>query len=51
MSLVQKIKGDEKTFGPIANTILTFALKEATNSSRVAIVFDVYKEQSIKNAE
>ena len=51
MAIVHKIKGDQKTFGDIASHILFKALHEASDSHRIDIVFDVYKEDSIKTAE
>lgn len=51
MALVQRTKGDQKTFGQVASSILASALHEGSHSQRIDIVFDVYKEQSIKNME
>ena len=51
MSLVQKLKGDGKTFGEIAGSVLNFALHEGGKSTRIDVVFDVYRKTSIKNAE
>ncbi len=51
MSLVQKANGDGKTFQELANNLLTSALQISTNSKHLDIVFDVYLQQSIKNAE
>lgn len=51
MALIQKTRGDQKTFGNIANAILLSALREGAASQRVDIVFDVYREHSIKNPE
>lgn len=51
MSIVQKMKGDGKTFSQIADAILSVALHEGVLSNRVDVVFDVYRETSIKNAE
>ena len=51
MAIVYKIKGDQKTFGDIASHILSKALHEASDSHRIDIVFDVYKEHSIKTVE
>jgi len=41
MSLVQKLKGNDKTF---AETALSHVLHEGAKSSRIDVVFDVYKE-------
>ena len=51
MAIVHKIKGEKKTFGEIASLILLKAVHEASNSTRVDIVFDVYNKNSIQNAE
>ena len=47
MDLVQRVKGDQATFGDIANTILVMALNEGRHSTRVDVVFDTYRENSI----
>ena len=51
MSLVQKLKGDQKTFSEVADTLLCMALHECPESQRVDLVFDVYRSISIKNIE
>lgn len=51
MSLVQRVKGDQATFGDIATTVLSMALNEGGQSNRVDVVFDTYRENSIKNSE
>ena len=51
MSMVNKISGDNRTFGDIAENIFKFAIQAANASSRIDIVFDVYRENSIKTAE
>jgi len=51
MAVVQKLKGDQKTFAEIADTIMAMALNEGNDSERIDVVFDVYKEYSIKSAE
>ena len=51
MSLVQKIKGKQKTFKEVAETLFRKAMSEKVSCSRVDLVFDVYEEKSIKNAE
>ena len=48
MNLVQKLKGDQTTFGDVATTILLMALKEGSHSRQIDIVFDTYLENSIK---
>lgn len=51
MAVVQKLKGDHKTFAEIADTIMSMTLNEGHDSERIDVVFDVYREESIKNAE
>ena len=51
MSLVQKIKGKQKTFKEVAETLFRKAMSEKVSCNRVDLVFDVYEEKSIKNAE
>ena len=51
MSLVQKVKGEQSTFGDIATAILQMVLREGKCSKRIDVVFDTSKENSIKNSE
>lgn len=51
MNLVQRVKGDQVTFRDVATTILGMALREGSHSNRIDVVFDTYKETSIKNSE
>ena len=51
MAMIQKIAGDQKTFAEFADTLMSIVLNEGTNSERIDVVFDVYNENSIKNAE
>ena len=51
MNLVQRVKGDQATFGDVASTILLMALREGSQSNRIDVVFDTYQENSIKNSE
>ena len=51
MSLVQKIKGNHKTFKEVPETLFRKAMSEKGSCNRVDLVFDVYKQKSIKNAE
>ena len=51
MSLVNKIRGDNRTFGVIAESIFLIAIQSGNASSRKDIVFDVYKDKSIKTTE
>ncbi|KAJ8400910.1 hypothetical protein AAFF_G00392640 [Aldrovandia affinis] len=51
MSLVQKMKGNDQTFSQRAASALTQILHEGARSQRIDVVFDVYQEDSNKNAE
>jgi hypothetical protein len=51
MNLVQRVKGDQATFGDVATAVLSMALREGSQSSRIDVVFDIYLENSIKNSE
>ena len=51
MALVHRLKGDGKTFEELADSALKLALHEGSNSKRIDVVFDVYRDTSIKNAE
>ena len=51
MSIVQKLDGSQKTFGDIAKTVLKIVIREGDKGDRVDVVFDVYREGSIKDAE
>ena len=51
MAIVRKANGNKKTLRAFSNAVLAIALAEAEGSVRIDIVFDVYKDVSIKNAE
>ncbi len=51
MAVVYKINGDNKTFGELSQNIFTSALQCGSGSDRIDVVFDVYKDISIKSAE
>ena len=51
MNIVQRVKGDQATFGDIATTVLSMALNEGGRCNRLDVVFDTYRENSIKNSE
>ena len=51
VAMVQKMKEDDKTFSQLAEASLTMILHEGAQSHRIDVVFDVYKEPSIKVAE
>ena len=49
--MVQRLKGDHKTFAEIADVLMSMILREGATSKRIDVVFDVYRETSIKNTE
>ena len=51
MAYVQQSKVDNKTFGDFAKDLLTRILVVGKKSSRIDVVFDEYRELSIKNVE
>ena len=51
MGLVQRMKGNNKTFSQLAESVLSIVLYVGVQSGRVAVVFDVYSQPSIKDAE
>lgn len=51
MAIVQRLKGDQKTFKIITQMLLAMALREGGSSTRIDVVFDNYREISIKNLE
>ena len=48
MNIVQRIKGDQETFGIVPTTILSMVLREGSQSKRIDVVFDIYRGRSIK---
>ena len=51
MALVQRLKGDGNTFAEIADALMAMVLREGASSKQIDVVFDVYRETSIKNTE
>lgn len=51
MGIVQKIHGENCTFGELSGQVFKSILNHSCKSQRVDVVFDVYTERSIKNAE
>ena len=49
MTLVQRVK--HKRFSDVATTVLLMALREGNQSKRIDVLFDTYREDSIKNSE
>ena len=51
MSLLQRAKAENKTFGQVAEMVMATALREGWQSQRIDIVFDKYTSPSIKDLE
>jgi hypothetical protein len=51
MGIVQKIHGENHTSRELSGQILKSVLNQSCKYQRVGIVFDVYNERSLKNAE
>ena len=49
MIMLQKMRGDQKTFAELADSMMSMVLHEGTDSQRIDVVFDVYRNNSIKN--
>ena len=48
MSLVHKVKGEQTTFAGVVSAVLQMVLREGKHSNSIDVVFDTYKENSIK---
>ena len=51
VALVQRLKGGQKTFAEIAESLLSMALNEGTSSDKSDVAFDDFQDDSIKSAE
>ena len=51
MSLLHKMRGDNMTFEELSGQLLASVLRSSVGSTRVDLIFDVYKQISIKKAE
>ena len=51
MSLVQTVTCDQDTFGHIQATVLSMAFSEGGRIDRIDDIFDIYRENSIKNSK
>ena len=51
MDLIQRLKGGQKAFAEIAECLLSMALNKGTWSDRIDVVFDDYRDDSIRSAE
>jgi len=50
MNFVQRVKGDQASFGDVVTTVLSMALNEGIQSNIIYVVLDTYKINSIKNS-
>lgn len=48
MAIVQRLRGDQKTFAVVAETLLCRVLNEGGPSDKIYVVFDDYRDESIK---
>ena len=51
MALVQKVRASGLTYQQLAEQLLKSVLSISKNADRIDVVFDVYRDDSIKNAE
>ena len=51
MAMVRKVRNKGVTFDEFADELLKYALTSSSDARRIDIVFDVYRETSLKNAE
>ena len=51
MAIIQEHKGNQKTFAELANTLFLKFKAEASECGRTDVVFDVYEDEFIKDAE
>ena len=49
MAIVQRIRGDQKTFAEVPDSLMYMVLNEGTDSQHIDVVFDIYKDNSIEN--
>ena len=51
MVLVERLKGDHTKFSDVADSLFGIVLHEGASSKRIDVIFDVYRDNSIKNTE
>ena len=51
MGLVQRMNGVNKTFAQLAESVLSMVLYVGVQSGRVDVVFDAYRQPSIKDSD
>ena len=51
MGLVQRMNGYNKTFAHLAECVMSMVLYVGVQSDRVDVVFDAYRQPSIKKSE
>ena len=49
MSLVQRMNGNNKTFAQLAKSLMSLVLHDGSQSHQIDVVFDVYRDTSIKH--
>ena len=51
IAMVQKTRGDQKTLAEVGDSLMYFVLNKGTDSKRIDVIFDVYKDNSIKSSK
>ena len=51
MGMVQRLNGNNKTFAQVAESVLSMVLYVGGQSGRVDVVFDVFRQLSVKDSE
>ena len=51
MGMVQRLNGNNKTFAQVAESVLSMVLYVGGHSGRVDVVFDVFRQLSVKDSE
>jgi len=49
--MFQKIRGHEETIAEVAGSVMSMDLHEGTDSQRIDVVFEVYRDNSLNNPE
>jgi len=49
--MFQKIRGNEETIAEVAGSMMSMGLHEGTDSQRIDVVFEVYRDNSLNNPE
>ena len=51
MNILHKMRGDNMTFGELSDHLFAFVLRTSEGCTRIDMIFDVYQQSSIKQAE